>query len=46
LASTKLAILGYDISNCDRDAVEGPLALYGYFIECIFILWILFFRQI
>ncbi|OHB13925.1 MAG: hypothetical protein A2Y49_03015 [Candidatus Zambryskibacteria bacterium RIFCSPLOWO2_12_39_8] len=42
-ASTKLAILGYDISNCDRDAVEGPMAYYGYFIEIIFILWILSF---
>ncbi|MFA6269814.1 MAG: HAMP domain-containing sensor histidine kinase [Candidatus Paceibacterota bacterium] len=43
LASTKFTLLGYDISNCDRDAVEGPLVYYGYFIECIFILWMLFF---
>ncbi|OHA94319.1 MAG: hypothetical protein A3D37_00805 [Candidatus Zambryskibacteria bacterium RIFCSPHIGHO2_02_FULL_38_22] len=42
-ASTKLSILGYDISNCDRDAVEGSLAYYGYFIEAIFILWVLSF---
>lgn len=42
-ASTKYAILGYDLSNCDRDAIEGPLVYYGYFIECIFILWMLGF---
>ena len=29
-ASSKLAILGYDLSNCDRDAIEGPLVYYGY----------------
>ncbi|MFA6095557.1 MAG: HAMP domain-containing sensor histidine kinase [Candidatus Paceibacterota bacterium] len=41
LASTKLGVLGFDISNCDRTAIEGPLAYYGYLIELFFIAWIL-----
>jgi len=39
LTPTKYALLGYDLSNCDRDAVEGLLVYYGYAIEAIYILW-------
>ena len=41
LTPTPLALLGYDISNCDRDAIEGPLVYYGYAIEIIFIIWLI-----
>lgn len=40
-ASTKLALLGFDLSNCDRVAVEGPMAQYGYLIELFFVCWII-----
>jgi signal transduction histidine kinase len=40
-ASTKLGLLGYDISNCDRAAVEGILATYGYGIEILYMLLII-----
>jgi len=42
-ASTKFALLGFDLSNCYRETTEGPLTLYGYGIEIIYTLWILFF---
>ncbi len=41
LTPTKFALLGYDLSNCDRDAVEGPLAYYAYVLELIYMLIIL-----
>ncbi len=40
LASTSLNLQVYDLSNCYREAIEGPLAYYGYMIELIFTLWI------
>lgn len=40
-ASTKLGLLGFDLSNCDRAAVEGPMAQYGYLIELFFVCWII-----
>lgn len=42
-SSTKLGLLGYDISNCDRAAVEGVLATYGYAIEILYTLLIIGF---
>ncbi len=36
---TKLAILGFDLTNCNREVLEGPLVYYGYLIEVIFSLW-------
>lgn len=42
-APTKLMLLGYDISNCDRAAVEGVLATYGYAIEILYVLLIVGF---
>ena len=43
LASTDLALTTYDLTNCEREAIEGPLAFYGYVVEMIFALWILGF---
>ena len=43
LTPTSLNLTHYDLSNCDREAIEGPLAFYGYTIEIIFSLWILGF---
>lgn len=37
---TAYSLIGYDLTNCNRDAIEGPLAHYGYIIEIVFILWI------
>jgi len=42
-ASTKLALVGFDLTNCYREVTEGPLTLYGYGIEIIYVLWILIF---
>lgn len=43
LASTNLNLSTYDLSNCWREAIEGPLSYYSYLIEIIFTLWILLF---
>lgn len=40
LASTSLNLQVYDLSNCYREALEGPLTYYGYIIELIFTIWI------
>ncbi len=42
-ASTKLALVEFDLSNCYREVTEGPLTLYGYGIEILYVLWILIF---
>ncbi len=41
LMSTRFGLTYYDLSNCDREAIEGPLAFYGYITEILFSLWIL-----
>lgn len=41
LASTSYNLFSYDLTNCWREAVEGPLPYYSYAIETIFALWIL-----
>ncbi len=41
LSPTSYALLNYDLTNCWREAIEGPLAFYGYFVEIVFTLWIL-----
>ena len=43
LASTNLNLTVYDLTNCWREALEGPLPYYSYAIEFIFALWILGF---
>ncbi len=42
-ASTKFALVGFDLSNCDREVTEGPITLFGYLIEIIYVFWILIF---
>ncbi len=43
LTPTSFSLLGYDLSNCDRNAVEGIVATYGYAIEIIYAILILGF---
>lgn len=43
LTPTKFGLLGYDISNCDRAAIEGIVATYGYAIELVYMFLILSF---
>src|SRR3989344_2132245 len=43
LTPTDFALVGYDLSNCDRDALEGPLAHYGYLVEIFYVLYIAVF---
>lgn len=39
-ASSNLGLVGFDLSNCDRVAIEGWLPKYGYALEIFMILWI------
>lgn len=39
LLPTHFNLEGFDLTNCDRDAVEGILVFINYFIEAIFITW-------
>ena len=41
LASTQFNLASYDLTNCWREAIEGPLAFYGYAVEGILAIWIL-----
>lgn len=41
LAGTNWNIVGFDLTNCDREVVEGPLAFYNYVIEIGYVLWII-----
>lgn len=40
LASTEWNIVGFNLTNCDREVIEGPLAYYNYIIELFYVLWI------
>lgn len=40
LASTEWNIIGFNLTNCDREVVEGPLAYYNYIIELLYVAWI------
>ncbi|MDQ5883589.1 MAG: sensor signal transduction histidine kinase [Patescibacteria group bacterium] len=40
LGPTIFNIAGFNLSNCDREAVEGFLVYYNYIIEIIFAIWI------
>ncbi len=42
LASTNYGLLGFDFTNCDAEAIEGPLTIYGYLIEIIYVFWMFF----
>jgi signal transduction histidine kinase len=41
LAHTSFNLLGFDFTNCDRAAIEGPLWQYVYFVEFIIIGWVI-----
>jgi len=44
LLPTKLALVGFDLTNCFREPVEGFIATYYvYFIEIIYALWIVIY---
>lgn len=43
LAPTPLMLIGFDLTNCDRNAFEGILALYGYTVEIFYVLLIIGF---
>ena len=43
LAPTDFNLVTYDLTNCWREAIEGPLAFYNYTLEVLFTLWILVF---
>ena len=43
LAPTRFALIGFDLTNCDREAIEGPLTQYGYLLEIVFAIWIVLF---
>ncbi len=37
LAPTALNLTGFDFTNCDREAIEGPLWRYAYFVELVIV---------
>ena len=41
LAQSTFMLIGYNLSNCDRNAYEGILASYGYTIEIFYVLGII-----
>lgn len=44
LLPTDFVLVGFDLTNCYREAVEGPIATYYiYFIEILYVLWIVDF---
>ncbi len=40
-AHTNLNLVGFDYTNCDREATEGPLLIYVYTLELFIAFWIL-----
>jgi len=45
LAFTKYSVSGFDLTNCDREAIEGPLARYGYGVEIFYTLCVAVFAM-
>jgi|GEM_PF-216212 len=43
LAPTPLMLIGFNLTNCDRNAIEGILSIYGYATEILYVLLILGF---
>lgn len=37
LAPTTYNLTGFDFTNCDREAIEGPLWLYAYMVELVMV---------
>lgn len=40
LLPTRHAIQAFDLTNCEREVIEGWLVYYGYFVEAIIVCWI------
>lgn len=43
LTPTHFALEAFNLTNCDREAVEGVMVYYGYFIESLIVFWIIIF---
>ncbi|HYD93542.1 MAG TPA: ATP-binding protein [Candidatus Paceibacterota bacterium] len=43
LTPTHYALEAFNLTNCDREAVEGIMVYYGYFVEILITIWILVF---
>lgn len=43
LAFTRYSIVGFDLSSCDREAIQGSLVNYGLIIEVLYTLVIILF---
>lgn len=41
LTATHWNIIGFNLTDCDREVIEGPLAYYNYLIEILYVLWII-----
>jgi len=41
MAPIGLSVVGFDMTSCDRDVVEGIAAYYNYFLEALFLVLIL-----
>lgn len=41
LGPTTWNVVGFNLTNCDREVVEGPMAYYNYFVEILYALWII-----
>lgn len=41
LTATHWNIIGFNLTDCDREVIEGPMAYYNYLIEVIYVLWII-----
>lgn len=43
LAPSTLNLVAFDYTNCDREAIEGPLWYYAYFVEfCVILISVLY----
>lgn len=40
-AHTSYNLLGFDLTNCDREAIEGPIVQYLFLMQVLFIVWII-----
>lgn len=39
-AGTHWNVTGFNLTDCDREVIEGPMAFYNYLIEIGYVLWI------
>lgn len=40
LAATPWNVAGFNLTNCDREVLEGPMVYYNYLIEIGYVVWI------